>query len=346
MSAAMPDFQPLAYGPFAKLSGSASAYSKVKPIEPMLVEPKVELAQAVCKACPVTEMDTLTRALVLVFESHGHTIALIKTFIKQEVANNDGDGTLFRSNSAANKLMKNYAMLIGLPYLFETLAPIVREMAAAGRSHELDDSLVEDGSMANVNRYGLLSYTQRTLHEITKSVDKMPVQFRMICNSLIKEVKQRYPGQVQQACGNFIFLRFFVPAITAPDMYGLLPEPPTAETRRMLVLVGKSLQNLSNNVRFGTKEPFMVKMNDFIDSNQSTLKKFFKTVANVPQGTRAPRTQLIPRVEKHALLQVYRVMQDNQHMMINEMSELRATRVRDAVEEAMEKIGPVNINKV
>ena len=41
----------------------------------------------------------------------------------------------------------------------------------------------------------------------------------------------------------------------------------SARTRRNLVLVSKVIQTLSNNVRFGGKEAFMIPMNAFINDN-------------------------------------------------------------------------------
>jgi hypothetical protein len=42
------------------------------------------------------------------------------------------------------------------------------------------------------------------------------------------------------------------------------------------------LQNLSNDVEFGSKEPYMVKMNDFIQSNRAKLVQFYDKVVVCP----------------------------------------------------------------
>jgi hypothetical protein len=55
-----------------------------------------------------------------------------------------------------------------------------------------------------------------------------------------------------------------------------LEEPPTPQARRLLILITKVLQNLSNDVEFGTKEPYMAKMNDFIQSNRAKLTAFYE----------------------------------------------------------------------
>jgi hypothetical protein len=43
----------------------------------------------------------------------------------------------------------------------------------------------------------------------------------------------------------------------------------------LLILITKVLQNLSNDVEFGSKEPYMAKMNDFIQSNRVKLAAFY-----------------------------------------------------------------------
>lgn len=103
-----------------------------------------------------------------------------------------------------------------------------------------------------------------------------------------------------------MFLRFFCPAVTSPEAYGIvdgmletilllqiilidffncLTEPPSPESRRLLILMTKVLQNLSNDVEFGLKEPHMAKLNDFIHSNREKLDQFFKALV-VSRGGR------------------------------------------------------------
>lgn len=86
--------------------------------------------------------------------------------------------------------------------------------------------------------------------------------------------------------------RFFCPAVTSPEIYGIVEgffffkffkkliflEPPSPESRRLLILMTKVLQNLSNNVEFGSKEPYMEKMNDFIHSNKEKLDQYFQNL--------------------------------------------------------------------
>lgn len=72
-----------------------------------------------------------------------------------------------------------------------------------------------------------------------------------------------------RSIGGFIFLRFINPAIVSPETIDLdLPQGAggdNREIRRGLVMITKVLQALANNVRFGSKEPGMKKLNEFMD---------------------------------------------------------------------------------
>lgn len=48
-------------------------------------------------------------------------------------------------------------------------------------------------------------------------------------------------------------------------MFNLTDSTLTNNTRRALLLITKTITNLSNGVLFGAKEPFMIPMNEFIE---------------------------------------------------------------------------------
>ena len=96
--------------------------------------------------------------------------------------------------------------------------------------------------------------------------------------------------------GGFFFLRFICPSLLAPHAYGLLEgiqktsspisfngiqtlstisDPPTSTAQRQYILVGKVLQNLSNNMLPGAKEEYMSKLSEFITNNQDELQRFY-----------------------------------------------------------------------
>lgn len=106
----------------------------------------------------------------------------------------------------------------------------------------------------------------------------MKLIFEVIQNT----VNNKFPGNSQvryTSVGGFIFLRFFAPAILNPSLFGLKIGPQDAASTRKLLLVAKTLQNLSNLVEFGQKEPFMAPMNTFITSRINQMKSFIDLIS-------------------------------------------------------------------
>jgi len=128
----------------------------------------------------------------------------------------------------------------------------------------------------------------KTLKQIIVSNDRCPSQFRSLFAHIAKQVGDRFPENVNTTIGGFIFLRLFCPAVSSPEAYGIVEEPPSSDSRRLLILITKVLQNLSNDVEFGSKEPYMTKMNDFIQSNRPKLTTFYELLLKPPTKPPVP----------------------------------------------------------
>lgn len=81
------------------------------------------------------------------------------------------------------------------------------------------------------------------------------------------------------AVSAFIFLRFFVPAVLNPKLFGLVSNPPSAKCQRTLTLIAKSLQGLANFTTFGQKEPWMSPMNPFVQDNTASFVDFIEFIS-------------------------------------------------------------------
>ena len=102
----------------------------------------------------------------------------------------------------------------------------------------------------------------------------------------------RFPEAKYTAVGAFVFLRFFCPAIVAPEVEGLVSNAPSKEMRRGLLLIAKVVQNLANNVLFGAKEPYMFPLNDFLAQNIYRVTTFLREISVRP--TSSPLTMGLP----------------------------------------------------
>jgi len=128
----------------------------------------------------------------------------------------------------------------------------------------------------------LMAQSQKILKQILASVEKCPTQFRQLFAHIKKVVGERFPENDNITIGGFVFLRFFCPAISSPEAYGIVEEPPNPSSRRLLILITKVLQNLSNDVEFGSKEPYMTKLNDFVHANRIKLIQFYDKLIKTP----------------------------------------------------------------
>lgn len=91
--------------------------------------------------------------------------------------------------------------------------------------------------------------------------------------------ERRFPDAKYTAVGAFIFLRFFCPAIVAPEVEGLVVVAPSKEIRRSLLLIAKIVQNLANNVLFGAKEPYMFPLNRFLAQEIGNITGFMREIS-------------------------------------------------------------------
>lgn len=136
----------------------------------------------------------------------------------------------------------------------------------------------EDNTAENVTV--LTSIIQEVLDCITGSLDDCPLSFRIVCSYLYKYCEAKFPSQTIQIIGGFIALRFFCAALVTPESNGLVEEAPSLDSRRILILVSKTIQNLSNHASF--REKFMDALNNFLDTNQHKMDFFLEQLSKVP----------------------------------------------------------------
>jgi len=82
------------------------------------------------------------------------------------------------------------------------------------------------------------------------------------------------------------------------------------------------LQNLANEIAFGKKEIYMVKMNDFITSNISKLASFYAKIATVPvEIHETSTTEITPHIKNNSLAFTYNHLIQNRPKVENILSE-------------------------
>jgi len=286
------DFTKIIYGDQLNASPEKTGADIAK-LDELLTEDDLAVTIAISNITQITEADKIAKALIILFQENGKVLHLLETFISDEVRSTETVGTLFRSNSMVSKMFKFYSRLIGLPYLYETIGPELCELIEDELGLEVDPEKMEEGTDLDEMRWMLMAQSQKILKQVLNSFDDCPTQFKTLLNHIKRCVADRFPENVNTTIGSFIFLRFFCPAISSPEAYGIFDEPPSASSRRLLILITKVMQNLSNDVEFGSKEPYMTKMNDFIQSNRAKLDGFYEKL--VKPSAKPPTSVQMPK---------------------------------------------------
>ncbi|KAI9002731.1 Rho GTPase activation protein [Gaertneriomyces semiglobifer] len=137
---------------------------------------------------------------------------------------------------------------------------------ANSRSEGLSDIMAtEVRRQKRLSDFGLPKHTV----PIRASINSLPR-----APSLMSNLRHGYLSVSEKVVGSFLFLRFFVPAITSPETYGLVEGSISPAARRGLVLCGKILTAMCNDVDFGNKEQYLMALNPFLRENREKVKDF------------------------------------------------------------------------
>ncbi|KAI0518485.1 GTPase [Xylaria bambusicola] len=251
-----------------------------------LLTQDMSLVIAISTACPSSEVEEMTVALLNVFESRGLAFELMEALIKQEIEDTENEAELLRRNCVATKMLSIYAKWKGSNYLKSTLQKVVERLMLTSEDLdlELDPARLSSQEELQRNAMQLRIVAKVFIDDICASSTNIPPSFRKICSIISTAVMPRFQEAKYTAVGAFIFLRFFCPAIVAPESEKLVAEPPSKEMRRGLLLIAKVIQNLANNVLFGAKEPYMYPLNDFLTQNIYKVTTFLREIS-VPPDT-------------------------------------------------------------
>ncbi len=269
--------------------------------------------------CPSHEVDELTISLLNIFEARGMSFVLLEALIKQEIEETGrllsfaglqgfSADTLSRKRvGAAPEDVRRHQDVVDLRQMEGLRLP---EGHAAERGREAYDDLqgLESGAGSDQGQFargtadqcGASSDSGEGVHreylwldldhpgvvpqylQYRKSTTVLSwVRWRLLADTrqISESVMERFPDAKYTAVGAFIFLRFFCPAIVAPEVEGLVSAPPSKDMRRGLLLIAKVIQNLANNVLFGAKEPYMFPLIDFLTDNIYKVTTFLREIS-------------------------------------------------------------------
>jgi len=90
----------------------------------------------------------------------------------------------------------------------------------------------------------------------------------------------------------------------APLASNIVSAAPRPSAQRGLVLIAKVLQNVANNMTFGSSEPYLEWMNDFISTNFLACQDYFDDITLIPKTLMesSKPAQVDPEEKRKALL--------------------------------------------
>ncbi|KAF2672687.1 hypothetical protein BT63DRAFT_450715 [Microthyrium microscopicum] len=199
---------------------------------------------------------------------------------------------LFRGNTLLTKSLDLHMKRLGKDYLEETLGDKLREIAERDPDCEVDPNKITNPNDMDRNWRRLLTYTEQCWACIANSSTKCPRELRYIFRRVRACAEDRYGNFLRtvsySSVSGFLFLRFFVPAILNPKLFGILRDNPKRNAVRTFTLIAKSLQGLANMSTFGAKEEWMEAMNTFFNARRNDFKKFVDTVCDIPSTSIGP----------------------------------------------------------
>ncbi|XP_022103860.1 rasGAP-activating-like protein 1 isoform X3 [Acanthaster planci] len=275
-----------------------------QPLVDLLVESVLDTE---CRSTPLTmleEVMTLDRleiatTLDKIFLGQGMILPFLDALIRQELQQSSDINTLFRGNSLATKCFDQFMKLVGMPYLLETLQPIIDTIYEERKHVELDPckvgSIRRRVSMKNRSEGYLLEHSATILTEylasivncILKSVDRCPPILRMALKQLRQRVEDKFPdndSDCKYLClSGFLFLRFFAPAILSPKLFFLRDQHPDKYVGRTLTLLAKAVQTIGNLGIKSGKEHWMQPLSPLIQDSVCRIKDFLDTLLDIDE---------------------------------------------------------------
>lgn len=234
------------------------------------------------------DVDKQSRAWVRIFGPKGCLLPLLLSIIRNEVEKTEHEGTLFRNNTFPVGLLSQYAHFTGKEYLktilVDNLLEIINDEDKRYEINPDGDGMSLTPDEIDQNTMNLLSSCEKIFNSIISSKDIIPPEIRRICKELRDRVREKFPNAVHTCVGGFLFLRFITPSIVSPEGYQLLNAEITVEKRRPLILISKTLQQISNDMYFS--EEYLMSINSFITENVPILQSFFEEVCDVDENVK------------------------------------------------------------
>ncbi|KAF6766033.1 GTPase activating protein [Ephemerocybe angulata] len=242
----------------------------------------------------LTELETklklksISTAVMSLAVANDTLIKQIQDYATREVLESSGSHqTLFRGNTVLTKIMESAMSWYGKAFLDASIGHVLRRLCTEKIAIEVDPMRSRKGTKELERNVDLLIYwCQEFWNQIYSARCKASYvayskPFAPLWNRRQRETTflpstETFPKQSVSA---FCFLRFIVPAILHPHLFGLYPGSPPETVQRSLTLIAKVIQSLANLNASSQKESFMSGVKDFITSSLPAMTDYIAAVS-------------------------------------------------------------------
>lgn len=255
--------------------------------------------------------DLLAQTMLKIFQWDDSVERFLVDVIMNEVSNTADENLTFRGNSLATKSIDTYMKLVGKNYLQETLGAFVSFVYENDEDAEVDPQKITSlGGLSNNQEY-LKKLLVDVWKSITGSVALFPPRLRTVFALVRRRCEERGVGIAKKITSASLFLRFLCPAILSPSLFQLTQEYPGERVARTLTLIAKTIQNLANFTRFGSKESYMEFLNKFVENEMPKMNDFLQVVSvEEKSGSKPDKTSATESIDlARALSVLYHIIQ-------------------------------------
>ncbi|KAH9178719.1 Rho GTPase activation protein [Lactarius sanguifluus] len=208
--------------------------------------------------------------------------------------------TLFRGNTVLTKTIELLMGWYGRNFLEASVGLTIRRLCVENVAIEVDPLRNTKGVKDIERNVDLLVFWCKEIWEQVYSVrQQCPDEMRRLFEHIRQLVEKRFRTESSsdtnielplQSVSAFCFLRFIVPAILHPHLFGLCSGLPDLPVQRSLTLIAKVIQSLANLNAAVQKEDFMRGVKSFLEERLPEMFEYI-LVVSTPGPEESPQTQ-------------------------------------------------------
>ncbi|KAH8997302.1 Rho GTPase activation protein [Lactarius akahatsu] len=208
--------------------------------------------------------------------------------------------TLFRGNTVLTKTIELLMGWYGRNFLEASVGLTIRRLCVENVAIEVDPLRNAKGAKDIERNVDLLVFWCKEIWEQVYSVrQQCPDEMRRLFEHIRQLVEKRFRTDSSpdtnielplQSVSAFCFLRFIVPAILHPHLFGLCSGLPDLPVQRSLTLIAKVIQSLANLNAAVQKEDFMRGVKSFLEERLPEMFEYI-LVVSTPGPEESPQTQ-------------------------------------------------------